>query len=177
MAAEVKKEIQLEIAHVLFIDIVGYSKLSINPDPQALELGPAALYRVEVAGDIDRMLALVHQRPVGVLRKGNCRQSDLDRPLAAALHMPPGGVPRPFGMHVEVGRQSHRSSVLYRRSAAYSRHGRPEPRKGWRKEELQLQMRDDAAPGPLTQASAPFSGSPRNRQIPWGETAPARLGR
>ena len=30
MAGEVKKEIQLEIAHVLFIDIVGYSKLSIN---------------------------------------------------------------------------------------------------------------------------------------------------
>jgi len=30
MAAEVKKEIALEIAHVLFIDIVGYSKLSIN---------------------------------------------------------------------------------------------------------------------------------------------------
>jgi TolB-like protein/Flp pilus assembly protein TadD len=30
MAAEVKKEVQLEIAHVLFIDIVGYSKLSIN---------------------------------------------------------------------------------------------------------------------------------------------------
>jgi TolB-like protein/class 3 adenylate cyclase/Flp pilus assembly protein TadD len=30
MAAEVKKEIELEIAHVLFIDIVGYSKLSIN---------------------------------------------------------------------------------------------------------------------------------------------------
>jgi hypothetical protein len=38
-------------------------------------------------------------------------------------------------------------------------------------------MRDDAAPGPLTQASAPSSGPPRNRQIPWGETAPARLGR
>ena len=30
MAAEVKKEIQLEIAHVLFTDIVGYSKLPIN---------------------------------------------------------------------------------------------------------------------------------------------------
>ena len=30
MPAEVKKEIELEIAHVLFIDIVGYSKLSIN---------------------------------------------------------------------------------------------------------------------------------------------------
>jgi TolB-like protein/class 3 adenylate cyclase/lipoprotein NlpI len=30
MSAEVTKEIALEIAHVLFIDIVGYSKLSIN---------------------------------------------------------------------------------------------------------------------------------------------------
>src|SRR5438094_7134061 len=30
MATEVKKEIQLEIAHVLFTDIVGYSKLPIN---------------------------------------------------------------------------------------------------------------------------------------------------
>jgi hypothetical protein len=29
MAAEVKKEIQLEIAHVLFTDIVGYSKVPI----------------------------------------------------------------------------------------------------------------------------------------------------
>jgi len=25
-----KKEIELEIAHVLFLDIVGYSKLSVN---------------------------------------------------------------------------------------------------------------------------------------------------
>src|SRR5712691_2090529 len=30
MSTEIKKEIQLEIAHVLFIDIVGYSKRSIN---------------------------------------------------------------------------------------------------------------------------------------------------
>src|SRR6266568_5111698 len=30
MAGEIKQEIALEIAHVLFIDIVGYSKLSIN---------------------------------------------------------------------------------------------------------------------------------------------------
>src|SRR6202040_2242527 len=37
MAAEVKKEIQLEIAHVLFIDIVGYSKLSINDQNAAVE--------------------------------------------------------------------------------------------------------------------------------------------
>jgi TolB-like protein/class 3 adenylate cyclase/tetratricopeptide (TPR) repeat protein len=37
MAAEVKKEIVLEIAHVLFIDIVGYSKLSINEQHAAVE--------------------------------------------------------------------------------------------------------------------------------------------
>src|SRR5467141_3816189 len=30
MAAEINKEIELEIAHVLFLDIVGYSKLSVN---------------------------------------------------------------------------------------------------------------------------------------------------
>src|SRR5712692_10387749 len=37
MAAEVKKEIQLEIAHVLFIDIVGYSKLSIHDQRAAID--------------------------------------------------------------------------------------------------------------------------------------------
>src|SRR5216683_622400 len=37
MSAEVKKEIQLEIAHVLFIDIVGYSKLSINEQHAVVE--------------------------------------------------------------------------------------------------------------------------------------------
>src|SRR6478752_7563516 len=37
MAAGAKKEIQLEIAHVLFIDIVGYSKLSINDQHAAVE--------------------------------------------------------------------------------------------------------------------------------------------
>src|SRR6266540_4855001 len=37
MSAEVKKEIALEIAHVLFIDIVGYSKLSINDQHAAIE--------------------------------------------------------------------------------------------------------------------------------------------
>src|SRR5258705_12356933 len=37
MSAEVKKEIQLEIAHILFIDTVGYSKLSINEQHAAVE--------------------------------------------------------------------------------------------------------------------------------------------
>jgi hypothetical protein len=37
MSAEIKKEIQLEIAHVLFIDIVGYSKFSINEQGAAVD--------------------------------------------------------------------------------------------------------------------------------------------
>src|ERR1700686_3054042 len=37
MSTEAKKEIQLEIAHVLFIDIVGYSKLSINEQRAAID--------------------------------------------------------------------------------------------------------------------------------------------
>ncbi len=37
MPTEIKKEIQLEIAHVLFIDIVGYSKLSINEQRAAID--------------------------------------------------------------------------------------------------------------------------------------------
>src|SRR5262249_37692018 len=38
MAAEVKKEIGLEIAHILFIDIVGYSKLMTSEQRRLLDL-------------------------------------------------------------------------------------------------------------------------------------------
>ena len=37
MSTEIRKEIQLEIAHVLFVDIVGYSKLSINDQRAAID--------------------------------------------------------------------------------------------------------------------------------------------
>src|SRR5947208_2944756 len=37
MSAEIKKEIQLEIAHVLFIDVVGYSKFSMNQQRAAVD--------------------------------------------------------------------------------------------------------------------------------------------
>src|SRR5438309_11562231 len=37
MSAEAKKEIQLEIGHVLFIDIVGYSKLLITEQSELLQ--------------------------------------------------------------------------------------------------------------------------------------------
>jgi len=38
MSTEIKKEIELEIAHVLFIDIVGYSKLVINEQRVVLDI-------------------------------------------------------------------------------------------------------------------------------------------
>src|ERR1700747_2867066 len=37
MPAEIKKEIKLEIGHVLFMDIVGYSRLSINEQHAAVD--------------------------------------------------------------------------------------------------------------------------------------------
>src|SRR5258708_19639498 len=37
MSVELKKEIGLEIAHVLFLDIVGYSKLSVNEQHARVE--------------------------------------------------------------------------------------------------------------------------------------------
>ena len=37
MSAEIKKEIQLEIGHVLFIDIVGYSKLLITEQSEQMQ--------------------------------------------------------------------------------------------------------------------------------------------
>ena len=56
MSAEVKKEIELELAHVLFIDIVGYSKLLIREQraflrtPNQIVRGSEQFSKAEVAG-------------------------------------------------------------------------------------------------------------------------------
>src|SRR5438874_8601822 len=61
MSAEVKNEIQIEIAHVLFIDIVGYSKLLINEQHESLhELNQVvrktdAFRAAEAAGKLIRL--------------------------------------------------------------------------------------------------------------------------
>jgi len=47
VSAEVKKEIELEIAYVLFIDIVGYSKLLIDQQRRLLELLSEIVRRTE----------------------------------------------------------------------------------------------------------------------------------
>src|SRR5205814_4372577 len=75
MAAEIKKEIALEIAHVLFIDIVGYSKLSVNDQHAAVEeltqvvRGSEQFQKAEPAGRLlkiatgDGMALVFYTRP------------------------------------------------------------------------------------------------------------------
>jgi hypothetical protein len=67
MAAEIKKEIQLEIAHVLFIDVVGYSNLSINDQHAAVEelnrivRASEQFQRAEAASRLLKERAAVHR--------------------------------------------------------------------------------------------------------------------
>jgi len=37
MSVEIRKDIQLDIAHIVLIDVVGYSKLSVNDQRAAVE--------------------------------------------------------------------------------------------------------------------------------------------
>ena len=61
MPAESKSDLRLEIAHVLFIDIVGYSKLLINEQRESLEelneivRGTDAFRVAEAAGKLTRL--------------------------------------------------------------------------------------------------------------------------
>ena len=67
MSADVKKEIQLEIAHVLFMDIVGYSKLLIDEQRASLNAlnqivrGAEEFRNAEAAGRLIKI-------PTGALR-------------------------------------------------------------------------------------------------------------
>src|SRR5438445_7336614 len=63
MPAEVKEQIQLEVAHILFIDIVGYSKLSINEQRAVVDelttivRGSDQYQKAEVAGRLIKIPA------------------------------------------------------------------------------------------------------------------------
>jgi Adenylate cyclase, family 3 (some proteins contain HAMP domain) len=75
MSAEVKKEIELEIAHVLFIDAVGYSKLLIDEERDLIDTlnqlvrGTAEFRSAEAAGKLikiatgDGMVLVFYNRP------------------------------------------------------------------------------------------------------------------
>jgi hypothetical protein len=59
MSTEIKKEIELEIAHVLFIDMVGYSKLLIDDQRHLIDTlnqivrGTAEFRNAEAAGKLN----------------------------------------------------------------------------------------------------------------------------
>ena len=61
MSAETKSDLRLEIAHVLFIDIVGYSKLLINEQQESIQelneivRGTEAFRAAETAGQLTRI--------------------------------------------------------------------------------------------------------------------------
>src|SRR5947209_2355451 len=61
MSAEVKKEIELEIAHLLFIDVVGYSKLLVNEQIELMQqlnrivLGTECFRDAEASGKLIRL--------------------------------------------------------------------------------------------------------------------------
>ena len=105
MAGEVKKEIALEIAHVLFLDIVGYSKLLINEQRELLEelnqivRDTEAFRAAEAAGKLIRLptgdgMALVFsttpERPVQcALEISRALKSRPELPVRMGVHSGP----------------------------------------------------------------------------------------
>jgi len=85
MSTEIKKEIELEIGHVLFIDIVGYSKLLITQQSEQIQklkeiIRATEQFRIaEAEGKLMRLptgdggaLVFRHQpRSPGFVRTGN----------------------------------------------------------------------------------------------------------
>ena len=68
MAAEIKKQIALEIAHVLFIDIVGYSKLLNEEQKERLhQLTEIVLATAQVREATDEQLVRL---PTGDVAEG-----------------------------------------------------------------------------------------------------------
>src|SRR5438067_1103700 len=87
MGDEQKSKLRLEIAHVLFIDIVGYSKLRINEQSAQIDTlrdivrGTEQFHAAEAEGKLLRLpsgdggRACFPQQPggAGTLRGGNCQ--------------------------------------------------------------------------------------------------------
>jgi hypothetical protein len=69
MSTEIKKQIQLEIAHILFIDIVGYSKLSINEQHAAVDELTQGVRTSEQFQNAEAGARLI-KIPTGALRPG-----------------------------------------------------------------------------------------------------------
>ncbi len=54
MAANLKSDPHLEIAHVLFIDVVGYSKLLVNEQREVMDLAQDSVWQPPSAKPMKR---------------------------------------------------------------------------------------------------------------------------
>jgi len=102
MSAEVKKEIQLEIAHVLFMDIVGYSKLLINEQRALRETLNQVVRNTEQFRDADATGTLI-KSPTGdgmalVFRRSPEEPVECALDISRALKAHPD-VPLRMGVH------------------------------------------------------------------------------
>jgi serine/threonine-protein kinase len=105
MSGEIHKEIELKIAHVLFVDIVGYSKLAINDQRAAIETlkeivrGSEAFQRAEAVGRLikiptgDGMALVFHDSPEEpldcALEISRALQDDAQLRLRMGIHSGP----------------------------------------------------------------------------------------
>src|SRR5438876_11411976 len=103
MAADATKEIQFEIGHVLFIDIVGYSKLLINEQSEQIQTlrkivrGTEQFRLAEAEGKLMRL-------PTGDGGALVFRNS-LDAPVLCALEISKARKSHP-ALHVSMGSHS-----------------------------------------------------------------------
>src|SRR5438874_748747 len=102
MSAEVKKEIQLEIAHVLFMDIVGYSKRLINEQRALRETLNQIVRNTEQFRDADATGTLI-KSPTGdgmalVFRRSPEEPVECALDISRALKTHPD-VPLRMGVH------------------------------------------------------------------------------
>src|SRR5436309_11548595 len=92
MATDIKKEIKLEIGHVLFMDIVGYSKLLINEQRAARETLNQIVRQTEQFREADAAGTLI-KSPTGDGMALVFRGSP-EGPVECALE-----IPRPLKAH------------------------------------------------------------------------------
>src|SRR2546423_12587302 len=102
MADELKTKLRLEIAHVLFIDIVGYSKLLIDEQSEALQELNQIVRKTEAAraaGAAGQLIFLPTGDGMGLVFTGS-----VEEPGECALQIrqrlrPPPSLPVRMGIH------------------------------------------------------------------------------
>src|SRR5258707_12054532 len=83
---------------------VGLAELDSGEDPEAGEERAAAFDGLQIAGDVELVLALVDGDEVGVVGERDGGQAVLHRLPAGGLHVASRGIPPPLAWDVAVGK-------------------------------------------------------------------------